>query len=89
MAMTAWSAKVFSSAIWLSGNGAATSRYAVIVPIGWPSRSSGVESTLRKWAAFATSWYAYSASLPMSGMWTTSRVRTARCVAPPRLGRHG
>ena len=34
MAITAWSAKVFSSSICESGNGFATSRYTVIVPIG-------------------------------------------------------
>ena len=41
MAMTAWSAKVFSSAIWLSVNARGSAREIRITPIGVPSRSIG------------------------------------------------
>ena len=48
IAITAWSAKVEISPIWLALNGRAASRVSVITPIGTPSRSSGTPSKARK-----------------------------------------
>jgi hypothetical protein len=47
MAMTAWSAKVFSRAICLSVNGTASARRRLIEPSTTPSRSSGTLSAVR------------------------------------------
>src|SRR5499427_9640277 len=48
MAITAWSAKVFSSPTSLSGNGPGAARATMIMPIGAPSRSMGTKSPLRQ-----------------------------------------
>src|SRR5215471_14867636 len=47
MAMTAWSAKVFRSAICFSVNGRTSVRRIWIAPIGIPSRKSGVAKAVR------------------------------------------
>ncbi len=47
MAITAWFAKVSSSAICFSVNGRTSIRRIMMVPIATPSRSSGVASTVR------------------------------------------
>ncbi len=47
MAMTAWSAKVWSSAICVSVNGRTSSRRSRITPTASPSRSSGTASVVR------------------------------------------
>ena len=47
MAMTAWSAKVFSSSICLSLNGRTSVRRMPIAPMAAPARSSGTRSTVR------------------------------------------
>src|SRR5712692_4178529 len=46
-AMTAWSAKVFSSSISLSENGPGSARVTAMAPMGAPSRSIGTERMLR------------------------------------------
>ncbi len=48
MAITAWSAKVWSRAIWLSENGLISARRSWMTPIGVPSRTSGTLSVVRK-----------------------------------------
>ena len=47
MAITAWSAKVLTSAICFSVNGRTSSAPNLMAPIGAPSRSSGTASTVR------------------------------------------
>ena len=47
MAMTAWSANVWTRAICLSENGSTTRRATVMVPMGRPSRSIGTAMTVR------------------------------------------
>ena len=47
IAITAWSAKVVTSSICLSVNGATVVRISTMTPIGLPSRSSGMPSTVR------------------------------------------
>ena len=54
MAMTAWSAKVFSSSTWLSGNGPGSGRPTPITPIGSPALSMGAARKLRKPAVLAS-----------------------------------
>ena len=48
IAMTAWSAKVWSSAICLSVNGRTSARRMVIAPIAAPSRMSGAVKWVRQ-----------------------------------------
>ncbi len=48
MAMTAWSAKVWTSAIWESENGPGARRWRESTPIGSPPRMMGTESWQRK-----------------------------------------
>ncbi len=48
MAITAWSAKVWRSAICVSEKGRPSSRVTLIAPIGLPSRSMGTDRTVRK-----------------------------------------
>jgi hypothetical protein len=55
MAITAWSAKVFSSSIWVREKGPGCPRLTTIAPMGRPSRSMGAASMLRKPPARATS----------------------------------
>ena len=47
MAMTAWSAKVFSSSICLSVKAEGSRRQALMTPTSWPSRSIGTDKMLR------------------------------------------
>ena len=54
MAMTAWSAKVCSSAIWASENGPACIRETMIVPMGLASRNMGTAMMLLNPTTWAT-----------------------------------
>src|SRR6516225_3386102 len=47
IAMTAWSAKVVTSSIWLLVNGSTRERERVMAPISSPSRNNGTLRTLR------------------------------------------
>ena len=55
MAMTAWAAKVWSSAIWVSENHPGSSLTTVIAPMGSPARIIGTDSRLRQPILKATS----------------------------------
>ena len=73
IAMTAWSANVFNSAIWRSVNGRTSRRRMVSVPIASPSRSIGTDTRVRYPAsrAVARRWAKSSPSGPsMSRMCT-------------------
>jgi len=86
MAITAWSAKVWSSATRRSGNSPATVRVTVMAPMGRPSRSIGTATTLRKPLAWAAGRSAYVSSPSTSGTCTTRRSRIASVDEAARLG---
>ncbi len=89
IAITAWSAKVWSRAIWLGEKGPGFGRSTVITPIGTPSRSIGTAMMPQNVAAVATAPTAYSGSSRTSGMWAIRRSSTARPAAVPRPGGAG
>ncbi len=80
MAMTAWSANVLSSSIWLSVNRQGTVRATKIAPMTCPSRTIGTPRQPRQPAARAVSLCSYWGSARTSGTWTTAEVRTARAI---------
>ena len=86
-AMTAWAAKVCSSAICLSVNGRTSVRYTISTPTEAPSRSSGVASAVRTLATCVTSvrWGSSSTSRERSGSWVVCRSRIARPLGSARL----
>ncbi len=79
MAMTACEAKVSISLICLSVKGLTSVRRMPIRPIGVPSRSNGVASTVRTHANRGSLRYpgTLSASASTSGMWTVFAVMMA------------
>ncbi len=81
MAITAWSAKVSSSAICLSVNGCTAVRRIRIAPIGTPSRRSGATRRVpppTATEAVLTVGYSFSSSGTMSSMWIVRRSAMAR-----------
>jgi len=88
MAMTAWSAKVWRSAICLSVNGTASRRVTLMAPIGSPSRNIGTDSMARK-PSSTKPLSSYSGSAAMSAVCAMARVRIARAVTVPGPGSRG
>ena len=88
IAMTAWSANVWSSKICASVNGRTSCRATAIAPITRPSSNIGTARVLRLWMVCAID-CAYSASDCASSMWTTAPSRTARPCMIARVGRVG
>ncbi len=89
IAITAWSAKVWSSSTCRSEKGAAAPWKTTIAPMASPARSIGTARALRKPVARAVSVKSWSGSASMSGMWTVARVSTARAAAVARPGGSG
>src|SRR6266540_2821453 len=83
MAMTAWSANVWSRASCLAENGSTSILNRSIVPMGTPSRSKGV-ATMARWPSACWSsrptGNSPSGSLARSWMWIVRRSDTARPV---------
>jgi hypothetical protein len=78
MAMTAWSAKVWSNRICFSENGRTSVRRRTIVPSATPSRIRGTPSTVREPIRCAALSENSSASVFMSRIWTILASRTDR-----------
>ena len=89
IAITAWSAKVVTSSISLSVNGATIDRVSAITPIGAPSRSSGTPSIVRKPPIFWDSIHVYSGSARQSGKCTVRAVSAVRPTSVLRAGEIG
>src|SRR5262249_33153054 len=77
MAMTAWSANVFTRSIWAGGNGPTCARETPMVPMGWPSRSIGTARKLRA-PTSRTNSRGRSGSASTSGMCTMACSMMAR-----------
>ena len=89
MAITAWSAKVWSSSIWCALNSPASTRVTLIMPMATPSRTSGTFAIERKPRARARSRCRSVAreSLSTSAIWMGSPVRSgdsANCSSTTR-----
>ncbi len=81
--MTAWSAKVFSSSIWLSEKGRAVVQvWSTMMPTAAPSRTIGTARTVRT-PAPSTPVRLKSRSACASSMWMGRPCRIARPVAWP------